>query len=122
MRLIDADKLMLSLADWELQEAPIHTYEKPKEFTADDMQRMIWRTIRDCESAVEEQPTVKAIPIDYIEKWIDARARIIKINPPAFRELLATKLLDDWLAGREPDWHIKFEVKENESRDTESTK
>ena len=64
MRLIDADKLMLSLADWELQEAPIHTYEKPKEFTADDMQRMIWRTIRDCESAVEEQPTVKAIPID----------------------------------------------------------
>ena len=64
MRLIDADKLMLSLADWELQEAPIHTYEKPKEFTADDMQRMIWRTIRDCESAVEEQPTVKAIPLD----------------------------------------------------------
>ena len=38
MRLIDADKLMLSLADWKLQEAPIHTYEKPKEFTADNMQ------------------------------------------------------------------------------------
>lgn len=70
MRLIDADKLMLSLADWELQEAPIHTYEKPREFTADDMQTMIWRTIRDCESAVEEQPTVKAIPIEFIEKII----------------------------------------------------
>lgn len=69
MRLIDADKLMLSLADWELQEAPIHTYEKPKEFTADDMQRMIWRTIRDCESAVEEQPIVPAIPIEWIKKW-----------------------------------------------------
>lgn len=69
MRLIDVDKLMMSLADWELQEAPIHTYEKPKEFTADDMQRMIWRTIRDCESAVEEQPTVKAIPIEWIEEW-----------------------------------------------------
>lgn len=69
MRIIDADKLMLSLADWELQEAPIHTYEKPKEFTADDMQTMIWRTIRDCESAVEEQPTVKAILIEYIQKW-----------------------------------------------------
>lgn len=69
MRLIDADKLMLSLADWKLQEAPIHTYEKPKEFTADDMQRMIWRTIRDCESAVEEQPTVEAIPIEWIEEW-----------------------------------------------------
>lgn len=69
MRLIDADKLMLSLADWKLQEAPIHTYEKPKEFTADDMQTMIWRTIRDCESAVEEQPTVKAISVEWIEKW-----------------------------------------------------
>lgn len=69
MRLIDADKLMLSLADWELQESPIHTYEKPREFTADDMQIMIWRTIRDCESAVEEQPTVKAIPIEWIEEW-----------------------------------------------------
>ena len=71
MRLIDADKLMLSLADWELQEAPIHTYDKPKEFTADDMQRMIWRTIRDCESAVEEQPTVKAIPIEWIKKYYE---------------------------------------------------
>lgn len=58
---------------------------------------------------------VDAIPIDYIEKWIDARTRIIKINPPAFKELLATKLLDDWLAGREPDWPIKFEVEENDS-------
>ena len=71
MRLIDADKLMLSLADWELQEAPIHTYEKPKEFTADDMQRMIWRTIRDCESAVVEQPEVEAIPIEWIKKYYE---------------------------------------------------
>ena len=71
MRLIDADKLMLSLADWELQEAPIHTCVKPKEFTADDMQEMIWKTIRDCESAVEEQPTVKAIPIEWINNWLN---------------------------------------------------
>lgn len=68
MRLIDADKLMLSLADWELQEAPIITYPKPKEFTADDMQRMIWRTIRDCGSAVEEQPTVEAIPVEWLKQ------------------------------------------------------
>lgn len=70
MRLIDADKLMLSLADWKLQEAPTHAYEKPKEFTADDMQRMIWRTIRDCESAVEEQPEVEAVPIDWIKDYV----------------------------------------------------
>ena len=69
MRLIDADKLMLSLADWELQETPILTYPKPKEFTADDMQRMIWRTIRDCESAVVEQPTVKAITIEWLKRY-----------------------------------------------------
>lgn len=68
MRLIDADKLLFSLEEWELNETPISTYPKPKEFTADDMQRMIWRTIRDCESAVEEQPTVKAIPIELYEQ------------------------------------------------------
>lgn len=68
MRLIDSDKLLFSLEEWELNETPISTYPKPKEFTADDMQRMIWRTIRDCESAVEEQPIVKAIPIEWIEK------------------------------------------------------
>ena len=69
MKIIEADKLVESLENWELQEAPISTYPKPKEFTADDMQRMIWRTIRDCESAVEEQPTVKAIPIEWISKY-----------------------------------------------------
>ena len=69
MRLIDADKLLFSLEEWKLNETPISTYPKPKEFTADDMQRMIWRTIRDCESAVEEQPTVKAILIEWIEEW-----------------------------------------------------
>ena len=42
MRLIDADKLLFSLEEWELNETPISTYPKPKEFTADDMQRMIW--------------------------------------------------------------------------------
>lgn len=70
-RLIDADKLMLSLSDWELQNAPLKVGNQPKEFTSFDMNRMVWRTIRDCESAVEEQPTVKAIPIDWIERWLD---------------------------------------------------
>lgn len=89
MRLIDADKLMMSLADWKLQEAPIHTYEKPKEFTADDMQRMIWRTIRDCESAVEEQPTVEAIPIERIEKKLNC---CDNINA----EIFVKSLIRDW--------------------------
>ena len=80
MKLINADKLMLSLADWKLQEAPTHTYEKPKEFTADDMQRMIWRTIRDCESAVEEQPTVKAIPIEWLKRYEITQGQEVRLQ------------------------------------------
>ena len=88
MRVIDADKLMLSLADWELQETPISTYPKPKEFTADDMQRMVWRTIRDCESAVEEQPTVEAIPIEWIEKVITECEKVHNYNVCAVLRLM----------------------------------
>ena len=91
MRLIDADKLMLSLADWKLQEAPIHTYEKPKEFTADNMQEMIWRTIRDCESAVEEQPTIEAIPIE----WIRHYKSIYGLTYSTLTNLLGT-MIKDW--------------------------
>lgn len=78
MRLIDIDKLLFSLEEWKLNETPISTYPKPKEFTADDMQRMIWRTIRDCESAVEEQPTVEAIPKEWIvNKWAEKFWKVI---------------------------------------------
>ena len=107
MRLIDADKLMLSLADWKLQEEPIHTYEKPKEFTADDMQRMIWRTIRDCESAVEEQPTVKAIPVEYIEAF-----------KREVRNVANGKAVIDWLLEELPlviDEIVRIWEKENET-------
>lgn len=86
MRLIDVDKLLFSLEEWELNETPISTYPKPKEFTADDMQRMIWRTIRDCESVVEEQPTVQAIPIEYIEKF-----------KKEFRAVASVKAVIEWL-------------------------
>lgn len=85
MRLIDVDKLLFSLEEWELNETPISTYPKPKEFTADDMQRMIWRTIRDCESAVEEQPTVKAIPKEWIEKYAKRLIELENRNYFAYR-------------------------------------
>lgn len=110
MRLIDADKLMLSLADWELQEAPNHTYEKPKEFTADDMQRMIWRTIRDCESAVEEQPTVRAIPIDkpsipieWIKKWCNKEHHRKSLEERLLKRYGVITMLDDWEKENEKD-------------------
>ncbi len=69
-RLIDADKLILSLSDWELQNAPLKVGNQPKEFTSFDMDCMVWRTIRDCESAVEEQPTVEAIPKEWIRDYM----------------------------------------------------
>ena len=101
MRLIDADKLMLSLADWKLQEAPTHAYEKPKEFTADDMQRMIWRTIRDCESAVEEQPTVDAIPIELYEQVKGERDVAIEqlkaLNIELFEKPYLKAIPIDWI-------------------------
>lgn len=87
MRLIDVDKLLFSLEEWEINETPnATTYPKPKEFTAYDMQRMIWKTIIDCESAVEEQPTVKAIPIEYIEKF-----------KKEFRAVASVKAVIEWL-------------------------
>ena len=95
MRVIDADKLMMSLADWELQESPISTYPKPKEFTADDMQRMIWRTIRDCECAVEEQPIVPAIPIEWIKKWCNEHNRKSLEERLLIRYGVIT-MLEDW--------------------------
>ena len=90
MRLIDADKLLFSLEEWELNETPISTYPKPKEFTADDMQRMIWRTIRDCESVVEEQPTVKAIPIKRLKKYMSN----LPENSEVYEILLV--LIEEW--------------------------
>lgn len=80
MRLIDSDKLLFSLEEWELNETPISTYPKPKEFTADDMQRMIWRTIRDCESAVEEQPTVKAILIEWLKRYEIIKGQEVRLQ------------------------------------------
>lgn len=97
MRLIDVDKLLFSLEEWELNETPISTYPKPKEFTADDMQRMIWRTIRDCESAVEEQPTVQAIPIEYIEAF---KKKVRHIAPA---KAVIEWLLENWGKENEAD-------------------
>ena len=95
MRVIDADKLMMSLADWKLQESPISTYPKPKEFTADDMQRMIWRTIRDCESVVEEQPIVPAIPIEWIKKWCNEHNRK-SLEERLLKRYGVITMLEDW--------------------------
>lgn len=60
MRLIDADKLSLHLADWAMAEAPDErTPNKVKEYTAKDMQQMIYRTINEAIQAVDRAPTIR---------------------------------------------------------------
>ena len=49
-RLIDADKLMLHLNDYALQEAPFGRNDSKN-------QKEIYETIKECMKAVEEQPT-----------------------------------------------------------------
>lgn len=53
MRLIDADKLMLYLNDYALQESPSNVE------SADDrkISRAVYKAITDCIEAVDEQPT-----------------------------------------------------------------
>ena len=50
MRLIDADKLVLHLNDYALQEAPFGRNDGKN-------QKEIYETIKECMKAVEEQPT-----------------------------------------------------------------
>lgn len=54
MRLIDADKLILHLNDYALQESPsnVESAEDRK------ISRVVYSTIQNCMKAVEEQPTV----------------------------------------------------------------
>ena len=56
-RLIDADKLMLHLNDYALQEAPFGRNDSKN-------QKEIYETIKECMKAVEEQPT--AFDVDNI--------------------------------------------------------
>ena len=57
--LIDRTKLQLNLNDWAFAEAPELQNNVAKEYTAYDMQRMIYRTILECMKAVDEQPSAE---------------------------------------------------------------
>lgn len=60
MRLIDADKLSLHLADWAMAEAPDErTPNKAQEYTARDMQAAIYHTINEAIKAVDKAPTIR---------------------------------------------------------------
>lgn len=73
MRLIDADKLMLYLNDYALQESPSNVE------SADDRKNSgeVYKAITDCIEAVDEQPTAFDVDkvIDQLEKE-ESRARL----------------------------------------------
>lgn len=66
MRLIDADKLYKHLIDWAFAEAP--TDLDVGEVKA--MREVIYKTIKDCMRAIDEQPT--AYDVDKVVEEIEA--------------------------------------------------
>lgn len=39
---------------------------------------------------------VDAIPIEWIEKWLEAQERILRISPPYYHQITVRKMLEDW--------------------------
>ena len=82
-RLIDADKLILHLNEYALQEAPFGCNDS-------ENQKEIYETIQECMKAVEEQPTafdvekVVALLEEELKLADDEKARCIKENPIQF--------------------------------------
>ena len=59
MDLIDRSRLINSMNAWALQESPIRfQYGGAVEYTQDDMQHMVYKTIRDATRGIEKQPRV----------------------------------------------------------------
>lgn len=53
-RLIDADRLVAELADWQYSEAPDESMSEPERNTAE----IVYQVIEDCIEAVNDMPTV----------------------------------------------------------------
>lgn len=37
-----------------------------------------------------------SIPIEWIEKWLEAQERILRISPPYYHQITVRKMLEDW--------------------------
>lgn len=72
MRLIDADKLILHLNDYALQESPSNVE------SADDrkISRAVYKAITDCIRAVDEQPT--AFDLDKVMEQLEDRSALAR--------------------------------------------
>ena len=61
--LISRSRLLNEMSDWQYGEAPFLTPDVALEYTAKEMQTMIYRTIKDAMLCVADQPTVDAVPV-----------------------------------------------------------
>lgn len=61
--LISRSRLLNEMSDWQYGEAPFLTPDVALEYTAKEMQTMIYRTIKDAMLCVADQPAVDAVPV-----------------------------------------------------------
>lgn len=68
-RYIDADKLFLHFNDWALAVSPDERHSDLPEYSEHKIHEMIYRTINEAMSAIEEQPTADVVERKHGE-WI----------------------------------------------------
>ena len=62
-RYIDADKLFLNFNDWAFAESPDERHSDVPEYSEHKIHEMIYRTINEAMSAIEQQPTADAVEV-----------------------------------------------------------
>lgn len=68
-RYIDADKLFLNFNDWAFAESPDERHSDLPEYSEHKIHEMIYRTINEAMSAIEQQPTADVVERKHGE-WI----------------------------------------------------
>ena len=69
-RYIDADKLFLNFNDWAFAESPDERHSDLPEYSEHKIHEMIYRTINEAMSAIEQQPTADVVEVKHGE-WIE---------------------------------------------------
>jgi len=62
-RYIDADKLFLHFNDWALAVSPDERHSDVPEYSEHKIHEMIYRTINEAMSAIEQQPTADVVEV-----------------------------------------------------------
>lgn len=92
MKLIDADKLILHLNNYALQEAPFGHNDG-------EHQKEIYETIKECMKAVEEQPTAYDVQkvLDELERKIEFAGKMMVEKPSDKLDEIANNVAEDFI-------------------------